>query len=364
MSADSRSGRAAAPLAFKAIRSARAFEEIAAQIRAELAAGRLQVGSRLPPERALAEQFGVSRNTLREALRSLEHAGLIRLQKGASGGAFISERSGEAIVNGLMDLYHVGAIQPARLTEARIWIESVVVREACRRATPEQLAELRRNVDEAEQAQQDKDFARRAERHLEFHRILARMTGNPIIEVFMDSLMTVLGHFVKTIGDYDNLYVIPSRRRFLKHVEEGDVNGAVAEMESSLLRLQRNYLSRVDTAAARPPAPSVPAAAAGARTAARKPTADRRATAPTVQPEPDVPVRARRATAAAGKPATRPGTKAATPPATKLATKTTKPATRPGTGAAVRGAAETATPRMTRAAAAVSKPAKARARSR
>src|SRR5207249_7052714 len=70
---------------FRTIRSARAFEEIAEQIRAELSAGRLQVGSKLPPERALAEQFGVSRNTLREALRSLEHAGLIRLQKGATG---------------------------------------------------------------------------------------------------------------------------------------------------------------------------------------------------------------------------------------------------------------------------------------
>ena len=59
----------APPAAFQAIRSARAFEEIATQIRAELAAGRLKVGSRLPSERALSEQFGVSRNTLREALR-------------------------------------------------------------------------------------------------------------------------------------------------------------------------------------------------------------------------------------------------------------------------------------------------------
>ena len=76
---------ASAPTAFKPIRSQRAFEEIAEQIRNELVQGRLGVGSRLPSERALAEQFGVSRNTLREALRSLEHAGLLRLQKGATG---------------------------------------------------------------------------------------------------------------------------------------------------------------------------------------------------------------------------------------------------------------------------------------
>lgn len=233
--------------AFQAIRPARAFEDIAAQIRAELAAGRLKVGSRLPSERALSEQFGVSRNTLREALRSLEHAGLIRLQKGASGGAFISERSGDAVVTGLLDLYHVGAIGPAQLTQARIWLESVIVREACQRATADDLIELHRNVDEAEAAHLRGDFEGRVERHLEFHRILARMTGNPIIVLMMDGILGVLRHFIQTIGDHHNPYTLPSRRRFMKHMEEGDVAGAVAEMESSLKRLERAYLSRVET---------------------------------------------------------------------------------------------------------------------
>ena len=235
-----------APAGFQAIRSARAFEEIAAQIRNELAAGRLKVGSRLPSERALSEQFGVSRNTLREALRSLEHAGLIRLQKGASGGAFISERSGEAIVNGLLDLFRVGSIHPAQLTEARIWLESIIVREACQRATDEDLAELHRNIDEAEAAFERGDFDTRVEQHLNFHRILARMTGNPIMVIVMDGVLSVLLMFVRSIGDYQNAYVLPSRRRFMRHMEEGNVEAAVAEMESSLKRLQRSYLSKVE----------------------------------------------------------------------------------------------------------------------
>lgn len=233
------------PRPFKAIRAARAFEEIAAQIRAELAAGRLKVGSRLPSERALAEQFGVSRNTLREALRSLEHAGLIRLQKGASGGAFIREGSGEAVVSGMLDLYHVGAIGPAQLTQARIWIESIVVREACRRVTPEDLAELKGNIDQAEAADRRGDFEARVEHNLEFHRILARMTGNPIMVVMLDGVLTVLRHFVLTLGEYQNPYTLPSRRRLLRHLEERDVEAAVAEMESSLKRLERAYLSRI-----------------------------------------------------------------------------------------------------------------------
>lgn len=241
---------------FRAIRSTRAFEEVAAQIRAELAKGHLKVGNRLPSERALSEQFGVARNTVREALRSLENAGLVRLQKGASGGAFISEGSGEAITTGMLDLYHVGSIQPAHLTEARIWLEGIIVREACLRSTPADLQELHDNIREAEDAIAQGDFGRRAEVHLHFHRILARMTGNPIMVVVMDGVLSVLRLYIESIGEYENAFVLPSRKRFMKFMEARDVEGAVAEMEGSLKRLQRSYLShaRQATQPAAPPA--------------------------------------------------------------------------------------------------------------
>ena len=254
---------------FETIHSARAFEEIAAQIRSELATGRLKVGSRLPSERALSEQFGVSRNTLREALRSLEHAGLIRLQKGASGGAFISERSGQAVVTGLMDLYHVGKIGPAQLTQARIWVESIIVREACQRATAADLAQLQSNIDAAQAASAAGDFERRAEFHLDFHRILARMTGNPIMVVMMDAMLTVLRHFIRSIGQMDNPYTLPSRRRFMKHMEEGNVDAAVAEMETMLKRLEKAYLSRIDSLPRAPVAAPVAHAASSGGLLAR-----------------------------------------------------------------------------------------------
>ena len=239
--------KVSSPAKFQRIRSTRAFDEIAAQIREELAAGRLRVGHRLPSERAMSEQFGVSRNTLREAMRSLEHSGLIQLQKGARGGTFISERSDEAITLGLMDMYHLGSVQPAELTEARIWLESIVVREACHRATEESIAALTQNIAEVEGATKSGDFALRAERNIEFHRILARMTGNPIMLIVMTAVLDVLRHFVSKIGDYENAFVLPSRRRFVKHLTDGDANAAVAEMEACLKRLQRSYLSRIET---------------------------------------------------------------------------------------------------------------------
>ena len=237
---------------FAPVRSARAFEEIASQIRNELASGRLKVGSRLPAERALAVQFGVSRNTLREALRSLEHAGVLRLQKGASGGAFVSEDSGGAIITGLMDMYHLGSINTEQLTQARIWLESIIVREACSRATPKDLEALTQNIDQLTEATAMGDFSRRSEINLDFHRQLARMTGNPIMVTVMNGLLDVFRSYIQTIGQYENAFVRPSRKRFMKHFQQGNVEAAVAEMETCLKRLQRSYLSRLpDTAASK-----------------------------------------------------------------------------------------------------------------
>jgi GntR family transcriptional repressor for pyruvate dehydrogenase complex len=231
---------------FQPIKTPRAFEEIADQIRMELSNRNLRPGDRLPAERALAEQFGVSRNTLREALRSLENAGLLRLQKGASGGAFVRESTGDAIITGLRDMFHLGAIQPEHLTEARVLIESIAVRAACERATAEDIEALKTNIAAAERAARDKiNFFDQAAIHLDFHRILARATKNPVMVIVMEALIDVMQHFIRAIGQTRNQWVIPSRRRFIKHFEARDVDAAVTEMEQHLERLNRYYLSLV-----------------------------------------------------------------------------------------------------------------------
>ena len=221
----------------------RASDDITAQIRAEVSSGRLKPGARLPPERELAERFGVSRNTLREALRSLEHAGLLQLRQGATGGAFVRESNNEAVVTGMRDMYHLGAIEPQHLTEARIWIEAVVIRAACARAKAADLTALQANIDAAAAAHHGDDFFGTAELHLEFHRLLARTTRNPVLVLMMDAVMGVMRQFLASIGPADNPYVLPSRKRFMQHLTARDADAAVAEMEQHLKRLHRRYLS-------------------------------------------------------------------------------------------------------------------------
>jgi DNA-binding FadR family transcriptional regulator len=236
---------------FIPVRTPRAFEEIAGQIRTELSQRRLKAGDRLPPERALAEQFGVSRNTLREALRSLENAGLLRLQKGATGGAFVRESTGDAVITGLRDMFHLGAIQPEHLTEARVLIESIAVRTACERATPQDIQALNANVAALERATRERaSFYDVAALNLDFHRILARATKNPVMVIVMEALLDVMQHFIRAIGQKQNPWILPSRRRFMKYFEARDGDAAVHEMEHHLHRLNRHYLSLVKEAAA------------------------------------------------------------------------------------------------------------------
>ena len=200
---------------FAAIAPARAVDEIAGQVRELIAAGKLKPGDRLPSERDLSALLHVSRNTLREALRVLEHAGIVEMRKGATGGAFVRPGNSGVIVNGLRDLYHLGAITPQQLTEARVWLSEVVVQIACERATSEDLAALDANVKASAKAQ---DFAERAQLNREFHVILARATRNPIMVITMESIMAVFAQFIAQIGPSDNSFVLPSRRRFMKHL--------------------------------------------------------------------------------------------------------------------------------------------------
>mgnify|MGYP001157866112 FL=1 len=167
--------------AFAAVAPARAADEIARQIRELVASGQIKPGDRLPSERDLAQRLHVSRNTLREALRALEHAGMIEMRKGAAGGAFVLPGDSGAIVTGLKDLYHLGAITPQQLTDARIWLSDVVVRVACQRATEEDFEQFEANVAASAQAQRAGDFGTRQRLNREFHVLLARATRNPII---------------------------------------------------------------------------------------------------------------------------------------------------------------------------------------
>lgn len=216
----------------------RAFEKICQNIRDELAAGKLRPGDKLPAERELAEQFGVGRSALREALRSLEIAGVIQLKKGVKGGAFVQSGDPTSLTRVMQDLVHLGAISLGDLTEARLLIQSGIVRLACERASAEDLEAIRRNIDATEEASRLGRHDERRNRIIEFYRLLALATHNEILTLLVDAITAILLRFLREVSD-ELPGLIAHRRRFFRYLEARDADKATRELENHLAKLHR-----------------------------------------------------------------------------------------------------------------------------
>ena len=172
----------------------------------------------------------------------LEIAGLIELRRGATGGAFVAQADASRIASSISDQLDLGSLSLSELTEARGWIESVVVRVACERADDALLDRLEANIEEAARLADEQQWEKKALVHIEFHNILAEATGNRIIIATMTSLMDVMRTVVLSVGPTRDDMILRSRKRILTCLRERDVAGAVAEMTEHLSRLHAIWL--------------------------------------------------------------------------------------------------------------------------
>jgi DNA-binding FadR family transcriptional regulator len=227
---------------FRPIHTRRAFEEICERIREQLALGVLKPGDKLPPERELAQQLRVSRNVLREALRSLEMAGVLRLRKGVKGGAFIQEGD-TSRMNGVMrDMLSLGTISVRELSEARIHVLDLVVRLACANAHQADLDALEANVERTDLATREGRLLDRVECSREFYKLLAASTGNKVIAMIMDSVTEIHMRFVYAKVASSGVAMprlAERRRRFLAALKERNVASSTRLMRSHLEAVQQ-----------------------------------------------------------------------------------------------------------------------------
>src|ERR687895_639413 len=108
---------------FNPVNDRRISELIVDQVRLLIRQGDLTAGDRLPAERELCERFGVSRVTVREALRVLEANGLVDIRVGARGGAFVTAPSSRLVGAGITDLITLSTLSAAEVTETRMVLE-------------------------------------------------------------------------------------------------------------------------------------------------------------------------------------------------------------------------------------------------
>jgi GntR family transcriptional repressor for pyruvate dehydrogenase complex len=229
----------AAP-AFTPVAGGRVSGEIVQQIKAAIRDGRLAPGDQLPPERELTQQLGVSRVSVRDALRMLEAHGLVEVRVGARGGAFITTPAPRLVGEGIGDMLMLAEVSPADITETRMVFELGVVELACARATDDDLRELDAICDRADAllAAGEYDPALSAE----FHTRLAHSTHNRALALFAESLQGPLAGSLRAARNVDPQ---TGRRGALEHralvdaIRARDAAGARTIMAEHLSRTAR-----------------------------------------------------------------------------------------------------------------------------
>ena len=214
------------------------------QIRELIVTGELLPGERLPTESAPAQDFGVSRATVREALRALAAQGLIRTAKGAAGGSFVTLPTVDSIsslvhanVNVLAEAQHVTLEQ---LLEARELVEVPAARLAALRRSEEDLERLRATVpDDAARLGTTQEFAYNSE----FHSCVIAATGNTLLSVSAQPIFSVLqANLARSVlGRRFHTAIHAHHHRIIEAVDAGDAGAAGDEMHDHLAFLRPFY---------------------------------------------------------------------------------------------------------------------------
>jgi GntR family transcriptional repressor for pyruvate dehydrogenase complex len=176
---------------FQTIPRSRASSLVAEHIQAAILQGRLRPGARLPTERDLAAQFGVSRLSVREALRILESRGLVSVAVGAKGGVTVGRPDPSLIRDSLAAMVAQEFIHPLDLAEARKVLEVATAGLAAARATEEDRRAMRAAVERTAEALAG-DPAKYVEASVAFHLAVARASHNRALELTLASLRAAL----------------------------------------------------------------------------------------------------------------------------------------------------------------------------
>lgn len=221
------------------VQTERLYERIVDQIEQRILAGDLKVGDQLPSEYELAEQFGVSRTAVREAIKALREKRLVEVHPGK--GTFITNGAPETMRYSLGLIMKYGAVNASsHLVEVREILEPEIAALAATRITEEYISAMRRAVEVMDHALDNVDLF--VEADLDFHLALAEGTQNPIIPILMDSIIDLLREQRKRIGltsgglERGQFH----HKRILEAVIQRDPQAARQAMQKHLLQVRED----------------------------------------------------------------------------------------------------------------------------
>lgn len=164
-----------------------------------IATGRYTRGQKLPPQEELARQFGVSRNTLREAVNQLSAMGLLRAQQGV--GTVVEPPTPGGYLSSLSGQFLLDPASAREFIEARISIERTTVRLAVARASAAEVTAARELLTNQRRAIERGDGGEFTRYDTAFHVHLAAMSGNRVLQKFLETTHDMLQRFIGGVAE-------------------------------------------------------------------------------------------------------------------------------------------------------------------
>lgn len=215
-------------------------QQVEDQLRQAILSGALGIGRKLPPEAGLAVEFGVSRTTVREALRSLAADGLIEKVPGAGGGSFVRGVDHHSLAFGLSEdienLIRLGSVHYEEAVAVRRLLEVPAARSAAVERSDVEIAELEGILAQEESLTAGDPLI--PELEARFHSVIAHASGNRMLAAFVFALHQVTGP-VSDLGRGREVGKRTCRhhRTLLGAIDKQDPDAAAAAMLSDLRHL-------------------------------------------------------------------------------------------------------------------------------
>ncbi|HEV8636448.1 MAG TPA: FadR/GntR family transcriptional regulator [Chloroflexota bacterium] len=214
----------------------RLYEEVARDLAAAIASGRYAPGEFLPTEQALAQEYGASRNVVREALMRLSARGMVEVLHGR--GTRVLPRHQWQLLDQLVHLIREDRRVPHDLLELRRILEVEIAGLAAERATAEQCVWMAGTIERMEQAADQPEEC--IEHDIQFHRLLAEAAGNVLLPLVLDPIGQLLRASrvatIRNAGAVDRS--ISAHRAVLARIEARDPAGARLAMQGHLLQVE------------------------------------------------------------------------------------------------------------------------------
>jgi GntR family transcriptional repressor for pyruvate dehydrogenase complex len=199
--------------------------------------GRLHPGSKLPPERELARQFGVNRASVRQALKALDVMGIVHQRVGD--GTYLTHDASTTLRAPLDFLILVDGVSIQELFEARRIVEPELAARAAKRRSEKDLEALQAALDAMKTALENADIEELAENDLRFHEVIWQASGNRVCQRMFSSLQRIMSQSLRVttslrsdsapLSAHEAMYYainegnsIKARQLMMDHLAEGE----------------------------------------------------------------------------------------------------------------------------------------------